>query len=68
MPPYFEDPERTRPFFRRLCNLRDFLQKNLPQMDWRELSMGTSVDFVAAIQEGATYVRIGQAILGERSN
>jgi len=68
MPPYFDDPERTRPFFHRLRNLRDFLQKDLPQADWRELSMGTSVDFLAAIQEGATYVRIGQAILGERSN
>jgi pyridoxal phosphate enzyme (YggS family) len=67
MPPYFEDPEQTRPFFRRLCSLRTFLQRNLPQANWRELSMGTSVDFVAAIHEGATYIRVGQAILGERS-
>ncbi len=67
MPPYFEDPERTRPFFRHLWNLREFLRKELPQANWQELSMGTSVDFVAAVQEGATYVRVGQAILGERS-
>jgi hypothetical protein len=68
MPPYFEDPERTRPFFRCLWNLRDFLRKELPQVGWQELSMGTSVDYLAAIQEGATYVRVGQAILGERKS
>lgn len=66
MPPYFDDPERTRPYFRRLRRLQQFLQVRLPQTDWSELSMGTSVDFVAAVEEGATLVRVGQAILGPR--
>jgi uncharacterized pyridoxal phosphate-containing UPF0001 family protein len=66
MPPFFDDPEYTRPFFKRLRHLQDFLENKYPQANWSELSMGTSVDFVAAIQEGATFVRIGQAILGPR--
>ena len=66
MPPFFTDPEQTRPYFRRLRGLREYLEKNIPQADWSDLSMGTSVDFVAAVQEGATFVRIGQAILGSR--
>jgi pyridoxal phosphate enzyme (YggS family) len=67
MPPFFDDPERTRPYFQRLRRLQEFLVKRFPQADWLELSMGTSVDFTAAVQEGATFVRIGQAILGPRS-
>ena len=66
MPPYFDDPERTRPYFKRLRRLQEFLRDRLPQMNWSELSMGTSVDFVAAVEEGATLVRVGQAILGPR--
>lgn len=66
MPPYFDDPERARPYFQKLRRLQEFLQKNLPQADWSELSIGTSVDFAVAVEEGATYVRIGQAILGPR--
>jgi pyridoxal phosphate enzyme (YggS family) len=66
MPPYFEDPERARPYFRRLRHLQDFLRQRLPQGRWDELSMGTSADFLAAIEEGATWVRVGQAILGPR--
>ena len=66
MPPFFTDAERSRPYFRRLRQLQDFLMKRLPQLDWQELSMGTSADYTAAVQEGATYVRIGQAILGLR--
>jgi PLP dependent protein len=64
MPPFFDDPELARPFFRRLRELRDGLEKNgfiLP-----ELSMGMSNDYEVAIQEGATLVRIGTAIFGER--
>jgi uncharacterized pyridoxal phosphate-containing UPF0001 family protein len=68
MPPFFDDPERTRPYFQRLRRLQDFLANLYPQAQWQELSMGTSSDFVAAIQEGATYVRVGQAILGPRAN
>ncbi len=66
MPPLFEDPESVRPYFTRLARLRDFLAARFPATDWRELSMGTSSDFEVGIQEGATFVRIGQAILGPR--
>jgi pyridoxal phosphate enzyme (YggS family) len=66
MPPFLEDPEYSRPYFRRLRQLQEFLAKRFPQAQWKELSMGTSVDFIPAIQEGATFVRIGQAILGPR--
>ncbi len=66
MPPYFEDPKQTRPYFQRMRRLQEFLTLRLPGMEWRELSMGTSADFVAAVEEGATFVRIGQAILGPR--
>jgi pyridoxal phosphate enzyme (YggS family) len=67
MPPFFDDPERTRPYFQRLRRLQEFLAKRYPGTQWQELSMGTSVDFLAAVQEGATFVRIGQAILGLRA-
>ena len=67
MPPFFNDPERTRPYFQRLRRLQDFLANLYPQANWQELSMGTSLDFVAAVQEGATFVRVGQAILGPRA-
>ncbi len=66
MPPYSTDVEETRPYFWRLRRLREFLQLRLPQGNWSELSMGTSVDYTIAVQEGATYVRIGEAILGPR--
>jgi pyridoxal phosphate enzyme (YggS family) len=66
MPPYFDDPEQTRPYFQRLRRLREFLAARLPSADWSELSMGTSADFIAAVEEGATFVRVGQAILGPR--
>jgi hypothetical protein len=67
MPPLFEDPERTRPYFQRLRKLQNYLANQFPKVQWQELSMGTSVDFLAAIQEGATFVRIGKAILGPRT-
>lgn len=66
MPPLYDDPERTRPFFVRLREVRDFLAARFPSLTWNELSMGTSADFVAAVEEGATMVRIGTAILGPR--
>ena len=68
MPPFFDDPEQTRPYFQRLRQLQGFLSTHYPQAHWQELSMGTSLDYVAAVQEGATYVRVGQAILGPRTN
>jgi len=66
MPPLFTDPEAARPSFQRLRRLQDFLAKHVPQIEWRELSMGTSADYTVAVEEGATLVRVGQAILGQR--
>jgi pyridoxal phosphate enzyme (YggS family) len=66
MPPLYDDAEKTRPFFQRLRELRDYLAEHNPQVSWSELSMGTSTDFAAAVQEGATLVRVGTAILGSR--
>ncbi len=66
MPPLYDDPELSRPYFSRLKNLRDHLAVKLPMLDFLELSMGTSADYCVAIEEGATFVRIGQAILGPR--
>jgi pyridoxal phosphate enzyme (YggS family) len=67
MPPFFDEPERARPYFRRLRRLQGFLSKCFPDNDWKELSMGMSGDYKAAIQEGATLVRIGTAIMGPRN-
>jgi pyridoxal phosphate enzyme (YggS family) len=66
MPPYFENPEEARPFFIRMRKLQEYLAQHIPQAGWKELSMGMSGDFEVAIQEGATWVRVGQAILGPR--
>ncbi len=66
MPPLYENSEMVRPFFKRLAFLRDFLAARYPGVDWQELSMGTSADFEIGIQEGATFIRVGQAILGPR--
>lgn len=66
MAPYLSEPELARPYFERLRRLRDYLSDRFPQVDWRELSMGMSADYEAAVREGATMVRIGTAILGER--
>lgn len=66
MPPLFDDPETTRPYFLRLAKLRDFFAHKYPSANWSNLSMGTSADFEVAVQEGATMVRIGQAIFGPR--
>lgn len=60
LPPYFEEVEKVRPFFKRLREIRDRL---LPD---GKLSMGMSHDFTVAIEEGATHIRIGTAIFGER--
>jgi pyridoxal phosphate enzyme (YggS family) len=66
MPPLCEKPEDARPFFQILRNIQTQLRKQFKEVDWSELSMGTSADFEVAIQEGATFVRIGEAILGFR--
>ncbi len=68
VPPYTEDPEGARPYFRRLRELRDKLAaRNLPAVSLDELSMGMSHDFEVAVEEGSTCVRIGTAIFGERA-
>jgi uncharacterized pyridoxal phosphate-containing UPF0001 family protein len=66
MPPLGTEPEDSRHFFQRLRSLRDFLVSQFPQADWHELSMGTSSDFQVAVEEGATLVRVGTAIVGAR--
>ena len=66
MPPLETDPEDARRFFIRLRKLRDSLASQFPQTDWRELSMGTSADYPVAVEEGATLVRVGTAIVGAR--
>jgi PLP dependent protein len=66
MPPLETDPEDSRRFFQRLRQLRDRLASQFPQADWRELSMGTSADYPVAVEEGATLVRVGTAIVGAR--
>jgi pyridoxal phosphate enzyme (YggS family) len=67
IPPYFEDRDRTRPYFAMLRDLRGtLLNEGLPPESLRELSMGMSHDFEIAVQEGATIVRLGTAIFGAR--
>jgi len=59
MPPFTADPEASRPYFRRLRELAD-------EHGLHELSMGTSQDYAVAVEEGATYIRIGSTIFGDR--
>ncbi len=67
LPPLPEDPEESRPWFRRLRELRDgWLAAGTPAAMLQELSMGMSGDFEVAVQEGATIVRVGTAIFGSR--
>jgi len=67
MPPFSEDPEESRPYF---CVLRELAEalarENIPNAAMKELSMGMSGDFEVAVEEGATLVRVGTAIFGER--
>jgi PLP dependent protein len=66
MAPFLPDPEQARPYFKRLKKLQGYLAAKLPQADWSELSMGMSADFDVAVEEGATWVRVGTAITGSR--
>lgn len=66
MPPNENDPVRSRSHFISLRKLRDFLEKQYPGTELQDLSMGTSSDYEIAVEEGATFIRVGQAILGER--
>ena len=65
IPPFHDDPEQTRPYFRKLKELRDQFARQYP--DLKELSMGMSHDYKVAIEEGATMIRIGTLLFGERS-
>jgi hypothetical protein len=68
LPPYFNAPEKVRPFFAALRRLRDRIAaEHIPGIGLQELSMGMTGDFEAAIAEGATIVRIGTALFGERA-
>ena len=68
MPPFFNQPDRVRPFFAALRDLRDQTKdKDIPRVSLDELSMGMTGDFEVAIAEGATMVRVGTAIFGERT-
>ncbi len=65
MPPYFDSPEMSRPYFVRLRKLKERMEgEGIPLKD---LSMGMSNDFEIAIEEGATYIRVGTAIFGARN-
>ena len=66
MAPPVAHPDEARPFFASLHALREALRVQFPHIAWDHLSMGMSDDFEAAIAEGATLVRIGRAIFGER--
>ncbi len=69
MPPYSENPEDARPYFRNLRDLANaIIKEDIPAVSMKELSMGMSGDFEVAIEEGATMVRIGTAIFGERKS
>ncbi|MFY9976634.1 MAG: YggS family pyridoxal phosphate-dependent enzyme [Candidatus Sulfotelmatobacter sp.] len=68
VPPFTEDPESARPYFRKLRQLRDTIAaRKLPAVSMDELSMGMSHDFEVAIEEGSTCVRVGTAIFGARA-
>ena len=67
VPPFTDDPQGARPYFRKLRELRDTIAaRRLPALAMDELSMGMSHDFEIAIEEGSTCVRVGTAIFGER--
>lgn len=68
LPPFFDDPEKASPYFKALRLLRDQIQEiGIPNVSLNELSMGMTGDFEAAIAQGATLIRIGTALFGERN-
>ena len=66
MPPLFDDPEMSRPIYRKLKRLQRSLMERFPDTCWDELSIGTSFDYEIAVEEGATLVRIGTELFGPR--
>lgn len=68
MPPFFDDPEQARPYFKALAEIKAAIEeKSIPGISMEHLSMGMSGDFKVAVEEGSTMVRIGTAIFGSRS-
>jgi PLP dependent protein len=68
MPPWFDDAEEARPYFRALRELRARIAAEaIPRVEMRELSMGMTGDYAVAVEEGSTIVRIGRGIFGERN-
>jgi hypothetical protein len=68
IPPPASDAEQARPYFRRLRELAQRLGRDVPALTMDELSMGMSNDYIVAVEEGATFVRVGTAIFGARRN
>jgi pyridoxal phosphate enzyme (YggS family) len=69
IPPLNSDPEKSRQYFAQLRELRDkMVRSNIANIELNELSMGMSGDYKIAIEEGATFVRVGSAIFGKRTN
>ena len=66
LPPWTEEAEASRPYHRRLRELRDRLREELDMPSLRDLSMGMTHDFEVAVEEGATIVRVGTALFGPR--
>ena len=68
IPPFFNSPEKARPFFKKLMEIKNIIKKaSIANISMDELSMGMTGDFKVAIEEGATLVRIGTAIFGQRN-
>jgi hypothetical protein len=69
MPPFFEDPEQSRPYFQRLRDAAERIrERDLPRVRMEHLSMGMTSDYTVAVEEGATLVRVGTAVFGPRSS
>jgi hypothetical protein len=69
VPPFRENPEEVRPYFRELREIRDRLMNlQIPNVNLKELSMGMSHDYTVAVEEGATIVRVGTALFGPRAH
>jgi len=66
MPPLQVEKETNRTYFRLMKELQEYINAQRPDLNLHELSMGTSTDFPVAIEEGATIIRLGEAILGPR--
>jgi uncharacterized pyridoxal phosphate-containing UPF0001 family protein len=66
MPPYAQVAEDSRPYFEKCRKLCEFIRERNQAADFTQLSMGTSLDYEAAVAAGATHVRVGEAIMGAR--